>query len=194
MVDVNNVSAFTICVLLSIRENSHLELSFVDDIKAVTHRTLLDDPGTCLDVYRFHTRVDHLALFVVDIAEHQRGLDGFRDPLLFLFRLFGGELAPVKGGVFFRDKSHRLAHFLELGNFLGLFLRYLLTNGFETFGSQIDIVDRVVVFILLLVLISGSMFALPGTFEEYLGVMLAEILLEGSRFPSCQSDCAGAET
>mmetsp|Transcript_21651 Transcript_21651/g.51119 ORF Transcript_21651/g.51119 Transcript_21651/m.51119 type:complete len:213 (-) Transcript_21651:1660-2298(-) len=78
-VDVHNVAAGPVLVLLSLGNDANFELSMIDNVESIAHASLLDDPISLLHRYGLHHLEDHLLLRIRDILEHHRRLDGLGD-------------------------------------------------------------------------------------------------------------------
>mmetsp|Transcript_4102 Transcript_4102/g.11186 ORF Transcript_4102/g.11186 Transcript_4102/m.11186 type:complete len:218 (+) Transcript_4102:806-1459(+) len=131
-VQVNNVTTFTSLVFHAIRQNSHLKLTFVNNVVLVSDASLFDHPFSFLHLDRFHALVNHLALLVGNISEHDRCLNGFFNTFLLGVGFGRSQFLDIKWLGILRRGFGALG--LELGNFLRFFLGNVLSNRFDTTG------------------------------------------------------------
>mmetsp|Transcript_24054 Transcript_24054/g.50006 ORF Transcript_24054/g.50006 Transcript_24054/m.50006 type:complete len:221 (-) Transcript_24054:172-834(-) len=150
-VQVDDISTFTAFVLHAIWENSHLKFTFINNIEFVSMRPLLNYPVTRFHIDRFHARVDHLALLLSDISEHNRCLDSLFNAFLFSLGLGRSQFFKIELKFGFLCSSGSLS--FELGNFFGFFFRHILSDGLQATARYNLILESIFVTFFLFIFV-----------------------------------------
>mmetsp|Transcript_3021 Transcript_3021/g.6291 ORF Transcript_3021/g.6291 Transcript_3021/m.6291 type:complete len:258 (-) Transcript_3021:213-986(-) len=104
LVHMNNISTTTI-VFFAVFQNSNLKCSFINNVEAVSHCPLFNDPIPLLYGNWLHYAINQFALLISDIAEHYRSFDCICNSSLLRCS-------------FLSEKRVQVNFFLELGEIL----------------------------------------------------------------------------